>query len=59
MANTTLYGLTAEHVAKLQELARQLGYVAERGAGRGQGSASALIRAIAEGELMLTKKKPR
>jgi len=36
MANTTLYGLTAEHVAKLQELARQLGYVAERGADAGR-----------------------
>jgi hypothetical protein len=59
MANTTLYGLSAEHVARLQELAHSLGYVAERGAGRGYGSASALIRAIAEGELTLTKKKPR
>jgi hypothetical protein len=58
MANTTLYGLSAEHVAKLQELAHSLGCVAERGAGRGQGSASALIRAIAEGELTLIAKRP-
>lgn len=51
MNNTTLYGLTTEHVNKLKELAYSLGYVAERGAAYGQGSASALIRAIAEGEL--------
>lgn len=56
MSNTTFYGVTAEHMAALQAIAERLGYVADRGAASGKGSASKLIRAIAEGKIELVKK---
>ena len=51
MSNTSFHGITREHMAALQAIAERLGYTADRGAASGKGSASALIRAIAEGEL--------
>lgn len=56
MSNTTFYGVTAEHMAALQAIAERLGYVADRGAASGKGSASALIRAIAEGKVDVKRK---
>lgn len=55
MSNTTFYGVTAEHMAALQAIAERLGYVADRGAASGKGSASALIRAIADEEVEVVK----
>jgi hypothetical protein len=45
--SSTLY-LRAEHVTALQELAGRLGYNAGAGSAAGQGSASALVRKLAE-----------
>lgn len=56
MSNTTFYGITTEHMVALQAIAERLGYVADRGAATGKGSASALIRAIAEGEIDCKRK---
>lgn len=56
MSNTSFHGITREHMAALQAIAERLGYVADRGAASGKGSASKLIRAIAEGKIELVKK---
>lgn len=53
---TSTLHISADHIAKLQAIAEQLGYVADRGAASGKGSASKLMRALAEGELTLVKK---
>lgn len=57
MTKSTLYGVTPAHLEKIRELALTLGYPAKRGPSQGSGSASALIRAIAEGEVIIVKKK--
>lgn len=55
---TSTLHLTSDHIAKLQTIAERLGYVAERGAATGKGSASALIRAIADGDVIVISKRP-
>jgi hypothetical protein len=52
--SSTLY-LNAEHVAALQRLAGRLGYNAGAGPAAGQGSASALVRALAENPLKMAQ----
>lgn len=54
MTNTTFHGVTPAHVGALQAIAKRLGYLAERGPTKGEGSASALIRTIADGELTVS-----
>lgn len=54
--HTTFYGVTTEHSAKLRDIAKRLGYVAQQGPTKDEGSASALIRAIADGELIVVKR---
>jgi hypothetical protein len=50
--HTTLV-IPDEERAQLQEMARKLGFLQTRGAGAGQlGSISALVRAIARGQLI-------
>ena len=51
-AHTTLM-IPDEERARLQEMARELGFIQSRGAGAGKlGSISALVRAIARGKLV-------
>jgi hypothetical protein len=52
--SSTLY-LNAEHVAALQRLAGRLGYNAEAGPAAGQGSASALVRTLADQPLKVAQ----
>lgn len=51
MTNRTTLSVSSEHLATLRALAERLGYVTQRGPLVGEGSVSALIRAIADGEL--------
>jgi hypothetical protein len=41
--------------AKLNEIAKDLGYLAERGPTAGEGNLAALLVAIAEGECVVTR----
>lgn len=43
--------------AKLNEIAKGLGYIAKRGPTSGQGNAAALLIAIARGEITLSKQE--
>ena len=54
--NTTLYGVTPAHLAALQAIAERLGYTAQQGPTKGTGSASGLVRAVADGELIVLKR---
>lgn len=54
---TTFYGVTTDHSFRLREIAERLGYLSPQGPTKGQGSASALIRAIADGELVVVEAK--
>jgi hypothetical protein len=53
--SSTLY-LSAEDIARLQRLAGSLGHNARSGAAAGQGSASALVRALASDPVGVARK---
>jgi hypothetical protein len=55
MAKRSSFAIEPEDVERLEELARIHGYVQTRGPGKGQGlgSISALLRAIARGDIRL------
>ena len=44
--------VTAEQKANFRDVARALGYVVDYGTEKGKGNMSALVRAIADGELI-------
>jgi hypothetical protein len=52
--SSTFY-LSAEDVASLKELAGRLGHIAKAGAATGQGSASELLRRLAENPLKVAQ----
>lgn len=54
MKRTTL-ALSDGDVAKLRDIAEQLGYLADSGPTVGNGSISKLMRAIADGEVEVTQ----
>ena len=47
--------LSAGSMAKLRKLAEELGYIAERGAASGLGNVSAMVDAIAKGEVTMNR----
>ncbi len=54
MVRTTIELFSGDK-GRLQEIARRLGYVQTRGIEKGRGSLSALLQAIARGEIKLTQ----
>lgn len=52
---TTIW-TTLQAVKILQQLAFSLGYIQDRGPAKGQGSISAMIEALAQGQLEVSRK---
>ena len=55
MKHNTSIAVNADTIAALREIAASLGYIADRGVLRGQGSVSGLMDAIARGEVSVSK----
>lgn len=54
MTHRTTLNLSPAQLDALRRIADRLGYLADRGPTKGSGSVSALVQAIADGEVVLT-----